>query len=78
MIFCTASFMCKTLMKKRTPKVVLIFLIDERDLIFRIFTIFWVLSMYDISVPKTTYERELQRVRRSLALVVENAEIVRN
>uniref|UniRef100_A0A1I7W1H0 THO complex subunit 2 n=1 Tax=Loa loa TaxID=7209 RepID=A0A1I7W1H0_LOALO len=45
------------------------------DISSKIFTIFWVLSMYDISVPKTTYERELQRIRRSLALVTENAEI---
>ncbi|CAG9532705.1 unnamed protein product [Cercopithifilaria johnstoni] len=45
------------------------------DISSKIFTIFWVLSMYDISVPKTTYERELQRVRRSLALVAENTEI---
>ncbi|VDK68981.1 unnamed protein product [Litomosoides sigmodontis] len=45
------------------------------DISSKIFTIFWILSMYDISVPKTTYERELQRVRRSLALVAENAEI---
>uniref|UniRef100_A0A0R3RSG9 THO complex subunit 2 n=1 Tax=Elaeophora elaphi TaxID=1147741 RepID=A0A0R3RSG9_9BILA len=45
------------------------------DISSKIFTIFWVLSMYDISVPKTTYERELQRVRKSLALVAENAEI---
>ncbi|OZC06059.1 hypothetical protein X798_06958 [Onchocerca flexuosa] len=45
------------------------------DISSKIFTIFWVLSMYDISVPKATYERELQRVRRSLALVAENAEI---
>ncbi|VDO23544.1 unnamed protein product [Brugia timori] len=45
------------------------------DISSKIFTIFWVLSMYDISVPKSTYERELQRVRRSLSLVAENAEI---
>ncbi|KAM3724364.1 THO complex subunit [Dirofilaria immitis] len=45
------------------------------DISSKIFTIFWVLSMYDISVPKATYERELQRVRRSLAVVAENAEI---
>ncbi|VDN37450.1 unnamed protein product [Gongylonema pulchrum] len=50
-------------------------LATDADDFFRVFTIFWVLSMYDIYVPKATYERELQRVRKSLASLTENADM---
>ncbi|VDK59447.1 unnamed protein product [Anisakis simplex] len=40
-----------------------------------VFIIFWTLTMYDISVPKAAYEKEIQRVRRSLATLADNVEI---
>ncbi|VDN03794.1 unnamed protein product [Thelazia callipaeda] len=45
------------------------------DISSKIFTISWVLCMYDISVPKAIYERELQRVRKVLVSVADNNEM---
>uniref|UniRef100_A0A915B9T2 THO complex subunit 2 n=4 Tax=Parascaris univalens TaxID=6257 RepID=A0A915B9T2_PARUN len=45
------------------------------DMSAKVFVIFWTLTMYDISVPKAAYEREIQRVRRSFASLAENTEI---
>ncbi|KHN79043.1 THO complex subunit 2 [Toxocara canis] len=41
----------------------------------KVFVVFWTLTMYDISVPKVAYEREIQRVRRSFAALAENTEV---
>lgn len=47
-----------------------------RNTCFRVYVMFWILSIYDINVPKAAYEREIQRVKKQLAALCENADVV--
>ena len=46
------------------------------EVLYRVFALFWGLTMYDIYVPKGSYENELLRIKRLIATLQENVEIV--
>lgn len=49
---------------------------DVSGFLFRVFMIFWGLTLYDIYIPKGAYENEMLRVKKLMAGLQDNIELV--